>query len=167
MRMIIRKLGHIKLTFITTIITIFLAEVFSFFIPNILGLPYLIPDTPAITAVVTLIVTPIISWYFFGLLISLDKLEYKMNILATYDSLTTLLNRQPFLERTASLHNKAFLENSTYCLFLVDMDNFKKINDIYGHEAGDEVLIKYEEIVKKVFTKEDDILGRLGGKSLV
>ena len=164
MRKVIRKLGRIKLVLIITVITIILAELLAFLIPYTLGFPYVSPDTPVITALVTLIVTPIASWYLLGVLISLDKLEHKMNLLATYDSMTTLLNRQPFLEKSELLHNKVTLQNSAYCLFFIDIDNFKKINDTYGHAVGDKILMKYGEIVKKIFKKEDDILGRMGGE---
>lgn len=65
-----------------------------------------------------------------------DKIEY----IAYYDALTSLPNRKLFEERLESLIKKAEDEKTQGAVLLIDIDNFKDINDLYGHEAGDEYL---------------------------
>ncbi|MBO4899751.1 MAG: GGDEF domain-containing protein [Lachnospiraceae bacterium] len=51
-------------------------------------------------------------------------------------------------------------------MMLFDVDNFKTINDTYGHETGDMVLIKLVEVLKRVF-RDDDCICRIGGDEFV
>ena len=55
--------------------------------------------------------------------------------------------------------------NSTY-MMLFDIDNFKTINDTYGHETGDKVLVKLVNVIKKNF-RDDDYICRIGGDEFV
>ncbi|WDD96853.1 diguanylate cyclase [Thalassomonas actiniarum] len=87
----------------------------------------------------------------------------ELEILATTDFLTGINNRGRFYE----LASKAFIESvrqkSGLVLAMFDIDLFKQVNDNYGHEAGDKVLVEYTQLMGKVF-REYDILGRLGGE---
>lgn len=78
------------------------------------------------------------------------------------DSLTGLNNRL-FLEKEL-----AMLLDSGHrgTLFMIDLDNFKKMNDTYGHMIGDEVLKVFAEVLKK-YAREDDLVCRLGGDEFV
>lgn len=81
---------------------------------------------------------------------------------ATTDPLTTLLNRDEFDRQAELLKTKAERSNVQIAYLMLDLDNFKPVNDIYGHHAGDEVL----QIVAKRLQdsiKEEDIVGRYGG----
>jgi len=85
---------------------------------------------------------------------------YKIRKKAFIDPLTKVYNRQylsEFLERT-SLQN--------YYLMMIDLDNFKRVNDNYGHDAGDEVLIAVAKIIKSNIRNED-ILIRFGGEEFI
>lgn len=66
--------------------------------------------------------------------------EQKIECIAYYDMLTNLPNRKLFEERLESLIKKAEDEKTQGAVVLIDIDDFKDINDIYGHEAGDEYL---------------------------
>lgn len=78
------------------------------------------------------------------------------------DWLTGLYNRMTVEEKV----NKLLKENKFGVLFVLDIDNFKSINDRYGHLAGDQVLRGVAHILKKmVFNK--DIVGRIGGDEFV
>lgn len=74
------------------------------------------------------------------------------------DSLTGLWNRK-YLEETAE---KYLTRHSGVCLFMLDMDNFKGINDTYGHQMGDAVLALIGSILSEC-SRERDIACRLGG----
>lgn len=81
---------------------------------------------------------------------------------ATFDALTGLMNRHSFdREFSAAL---AAAQESGYPLSLCvcDLDKFKGVNDQYGHQAGDEVLIKFGELIQREL-REDTIAGRFGG----
>ena len=54
-------------------------------------------------------------------------------------------------------------ETRTFTFFIMDLDHFKEINDIYGHTVGDEALITMSKILKNVFRRSSDIISRFGG----
>ncbi len=81
---------------------------------------------------------------------------------ANYDTLTRLANRQHFWTRLQSLLRRASLEQASVSLCLFDLDQFKEINDQFGHSAGDEVLEAIGTIVRSELRSED-ASGRLGG----
>lgn len=74
-----------------------------------------------------------------------------------HDELTGLLRREPFI----NLVNKKLKEKESFSFMMVDIDDFKKINDTHGHMLGDEVLKKASEIFKNL--TKDVISCRLGG----
>ena len=77
---------------------------------------------------------------------------------AEYDALTGILNRRAFDQLCASSAEKQM----SIALLLIDMDNFKHINDTYGHAGGDTALKELARILKKTFRK-DDYIARIGG----
>lgn len=77
------------------------------------------------------------------------------------DTLTGLLNRASLMKEI-----RKRLKYSNGILLIVDLDNFKKINDNYGHDHGDLVLIQMAEILQKCFRKTDCI-GRFGGDEFI
>ena len=84
------------------------------------------------------------------------KLSYE----ASHDSLTDLYNRQAYYD----LKNSNLLTN--ICLLHIDVDDFKSINDTYGHDVGDKVLKKISETLKCLF-RSGDLIYRLGGDEFV
>ena len=87
---------------------------------------------------------------------SIAHLNYK----ASHDELTQAYNRAGYELIISSLDLK-----STY-MFLFDADNFKEINDTYGHDIGDKVLIKIAEVLRHNF-RSDDYICRIGGDEFV
>lgn len=115
-----------------------------------------------ISILVTLTIAPMMSWYMVGLFLKVDKLEAEMRLLATYDSLTGLLTKREFLERANYFHKVALRENLPYALIIADLDNFKKINDHFGHLTGDQALKTFgSEILANL--RESDLACRFGG----
>lgn len=93
-----------------------------------------------------------------------EKIELRtkeLRILASTDSLTGINNRREFFK----LSNELFKENQEDKLFavMIDIDNFKRLNDTYGHSTGDEVLILLTNTITALL-KENEIFGRLGGE---
>ena len=84
---------------------------------------------------------------------------------AMYDPLVPLYNVKTGREMvTAAL--KEMGENESGIMFLIDIDNFKRINDTYGHQKGDEALKQFAEILKRVF-RRSDIVYRMGGDEFI
>lgn len=78
------------------------------------------------------------------------------------DLLTGVLNKRSFEKFTEDALRKSDAENKKGALILIDVDNFKGVNDTLGHAYGDKVLAEIGNIMRKVFRAED-CLGRIGG----
>lgn len=96
----------------------------------------------------------------------LESALNQLGQLAVTDELTGLFNRRQF---TATLNKQ--IENAKkaarpFGLLLIDIDHFKKINDTYGHLAGDEILKKFSE-VSKLCLRDSDFMARYGGEEFV
>ncbi|GAV25381.1 GGDEF domain-containing protein [Carboxydothermus islandicus] len=89
--------------------------------------------------------------------IGLSLLFKEVSVQANTDALTGLFNRNYFNKMLNKIKTKGPIS-----LLLIDLDNFKNINDLYGHLAGDAVLQKVAEILKNV-TRKVDIIVRWGG----
>jgi len=85
--------------------------------------------------------------------------------LSSRDSLTGLLNKAT-AETEASAYLSAHAGHAMAALFVIDMDQFKEINDLKGHKAGDEALELFGNLLLKLF-RSQDIVGRVGGDEFV
>ena len=79
------------------------------------------------------------------------------------DDLTGLSNRRYFMHRLECEYHRAVRHSRPSTLAMLDLDYFKKINDQYGHHAGDEVLRNFSSLLQENLRKED-VSGRLGGE---
>lgn len=82
--------------------------------------------------------------------------------LAVTDSLTKVLIRRHFMQRLDDELRRSKRYHHTLSLVMVDLDNYKEINDTYGHQAGDRVLMEIAKIFKKS-VRTTDLVGRYGG----
>ncbi|WP_195999832.1 GGDEF domain-containing protein [Clostridium sp. 1001271B_151109_B4] len=100
--------------------------------------------------------------------IALDNssLYKKVQYNANYDSLTDIYNRRKVIENINKLRERVDYEREEYYIAMMDIDNFKKINDVYGHGIGDKVLVEIASIIRKLIGP-DDIVGRYGGEEFV
>ena len=76
----------------------------------------------------------------------LEKKNEQLSVDATEDALTSLLNRRGFLPIIEDLMKD---KNNHFCIAFCDIDNFKRINDTYGHDGGDEVLRHIASMIKR------------------
>ena len=83
--------------------------------------------------------------------------------LAHTDEMTNLANRRAFMQRARKMFATTDLEFGGLSAFIVDLDHFKKVNDAYGHEAGDEVLIHASRQIVAALP-DDALVARLGGE---
>lgn len=90
-------------------------------------------------------------------------LEDKIMQLAAIDGLTGLLNRRVFMERLETEMNRFERLGQQLFLIMIDLDNFKQVNDNYGHQAGDQVLRRVA-LDLGVRVRKYDFIGRYGGE---
>ncbi|WP_232502799.1 PAS domain S-box protein [Solidesulfovibrio magneticus] len=91
------------------------------------------------------------------------NLELNLLMLATKDGLTGVSNRHHFMEISGALLSSATRYNTEFSVAIFDIDNFKMVNDTWGHSAGDMVLKKICTLATAEF-RSSDIIGRLGGE---
>ncbi len=90
----------------------------------------------------------------------------KLSKMAYYDTLTTIYNRRKFNEVLAEEVQRSKRYNHTLTALFFDIDHFKKINDTYGHDCGDEVLKQLAEEVKN-HIRSSDCFARWGGEEFI
>ncbi len=96
----------------------------------------------------------------------LVRAEKQLQLLATTDNLTSLFNRRHFLELAERSQKQTQRSGGMTCIAILDIDHFKIINDKFGHEAGDKVLVTVSQLLKSRI-RGADILARWGGEEFV
>jgi diguanylate cyclase (GGDEF)-like protein len=99
-----------------------------------------------------------------GLLLQFELHEAKNQLeqTATHDPLTKVANRTLFNKNLQQAITQAKNTNKSIALLYIDLDNFKKVNDNYGHYYGDQILLTFVQRLKNIF-KNIDSIARLGG----
>jgi len=87
-------------------------------------------------------------------------------VVVEYDNLTKIYNRAAVLKRLREMMALSARKNLPLCIAMIDMDDFKKINDTYGHVVGDKVLEALGEMFQKAL-RESDVVGRYGGEEFL
>ncbi|MET0102230.1 MAG: EAL domain-containing protein [Sedimenticola sp.] len=96
----------------------------------------------------------------------LKQSEERLEHLAHYDPLTELPNRMLFQDRLTHAIAQCHRNNSQLALLFVDLDRFKSVNDSFGHEVGDRLLVAVAERLQRC-VREGDTIARLGGDEFV
>jgi diguanylate cyclase (GGDEF)-like protein len=96
----------------------------------------------------------------------LEKKTEELTLLTRIDPLTSLFNRRAAIDDLSKIISQLNRNFVPVSFLLIDIDWFKKINDTYGHDRGDEILIELSSILKKV-TRTSDIVARWGGEEFL
>ncbi len=96
----------------------------------------------------------------------MKTMEDELKRLSVTDQLTGIYNRLKFTEALSDEINRCKRYNNGLSLIMFDIDHFKNINDSFGHDIGDEVLIKLTNIVKE-YIRDTDIFSRWGGEEFM
>jgi diguanylate cyclase (GGDEF)-like protein len=166
MRSLIKRWGIVGLTSLLTATAI----LFSWFIT--LSVNWMITGslwTLSGILVATLapgIMVPLFSYYFLNLFTELEETREGLLQLARLDSLTRTYNRRFFLEMANTALEEARQDGNPFVIALIDIDNFKEINDRFGHLVGDQVLLSFSRICRKSI-RSSDLLARFGGDEFV
>ena len=130
---------------------------------NIINAKYMldIPLTPES------FVVPVFAGLLFGYLLARIKLlQEQMSLVAYTDPLTNIYNRLHFSHFLDSEIDRVRRYGGTFSLIFFDLDQFKSINDEYGHLVGDEILKEVATIVQKA-NRSADIFARYGGEEFI
>jgi diguanylate cyclase (GGDEF)-like protein len=80
------------------------------------------------------------------------------------DQLTGLLNRRGFVDAALEALESARVNSAPATMFMCDIDHFKSINDRFGHEAGDKVLVEMADVLRRFADREGTLVARYGGE---
>ncbi|MGX5715919.1 diguanylate cyclase [Arthrobacter sp. MAHUQ-56] len=118
----------------------------------------------AVTTLVTMVLLVVVSFSMAAL--SSEQQTRALRVVATRDDLTGLLNRKAFLELAAEQLADRTITRGSGALILADLDHFKRINDTYGHAAGDFALQAFADACTAT-VRSTDLTGRYGGEEFV
>ena len=113
----------------------------------------------AIVSVILLVISITLNRYF-------DDEHQKLFKISITDQLTKVYNRRYLFQRLEEVHHLASMTGSVFSLIMIDINHFKLINDTYGHQVGDEVLIKLGSILINSCRKMD-VPSRFGGDEFI
>jgi len=92
-----------------------------------------------------------------------ERTEYRHKTAALVDSLTGISNRRAFMQDSEAQLKRQVSDPRPIAVMLLDLDNFKSINDRFGHAVGDHVLRVFAEVAGNCM-HHNDLFGRLGGE---
>ncbi len=144
-------------TIIMSSIACLLSVYLSFFIRQLFDVPIEMMDV-ILSFVIPLIISPIITYIILEQSHELYCSKKQIEELVNKDALTQIYNKRYF----ETFAKEIFLSGGSCSIILIDIDDFKNINDQYGHPAGDLVMKETAAIIKSQL-RETDIVARIGG----
>jgi diguanylate cyclase (GGDEF)-like protein/PAS domain S-box-containing protein len=94
------------------------------------------------------------------------QLEAKLKEISIRDPLTNAFNRRYIFERLNGLFSEYLRDNNIFTVLIIDLDHFKSVNDSYGHQAGDFILVEFTKTIKS-HLRPYDLFGRYGGEEFI
>ncbi len=171
------KKHHFNYVLLATLLSVvLLSGLWEFWLEDIIGpffghdhrsepvwvrLEYVISITVFVT--ISLIIPALVG---YRLIDNHEKLTEKIKRLAEEDYLTRLYNRRKIHEVIENEILRSRRYNSTFAVILLDIDNFKKTNDTFGHNIGDKLLVGIAHIIRQTI-RESDMAGRWGGEEFL
>ena len=131
------------------------------------------------TAVVDLMTASAVQTFYLGtnvimvlllcigaVLMATDRVRTELEHIASHDALTGSLNRRAILEFCAAEHERSLRYGQPFSLMMLDLDHFKAVNDTYGHQHGDRVLVHFAKCTRAAL-RQADRFGRYGGEEFL
>jgi len=103
-----------------------------------------------------------VLWNFGFAVMTIDRLRGEVEALAVEDELTGLPNRRRLMERIAEEEARSNRTGRPFALLMIDLDNFKTLNDTFGHAAGDQALRHFAGVLRH-HARSNDLVARLAG----
>jgi diguanylate cyclase (GGDEF)-like protein len=128
------------------------------------GISWHVPVT--IATIVPLAVSTPVAIAIMGLLRQLDRARHQAHQAANTDPLTGLLNRRSWIDLAVRELRRAAVADAPAALLMLDVDHFKRTNDVHGHRAGDAVLQSVAQLCQEML-RPQDLVARWGGEEFV
>jgi len=159
------RLGILKSTLVMTVLACTISVILSLLMSSIMGEP---ADLTGlwISVVIPGILSPIFTVMFLRILIQLDTAEKQLQEAVRRDGMTGIYNRTYFIETAERELALARRYGHTFSVAILDVDDFKQINDTFGHLAGDQVLLVLTTIIRNNL-RNTDVFARYGGDEFV
>lgn len=122
--------------------------------------------SPAQTAIVTTFTFSMLMVSIGVVLMATDRVRAEIEYLASHDALTGALTRRALIDTCERELERCRRKGHSMSLLMIDLDNFKAINDSHGHQAGDRVLVDFVARVTALLRRPDHF-GRFGGEEFV
>ncbi len=155
------KIGNLSSTIVVTLVialcSLFLGAVTELIIVNSIS-----RWTIVLTGGIPLILAPPFIYIFFQLLAKLHTLNQQLAHRANHDQLTGVFSRHYLLESINRELSRFSRHGNRFTVLFIDVDDFKAINDSFGHQIGDETLVVLAKSINSCL-RDIDILGRYGG----
>lgn len=116
-----------------------------------------------ITLLTPAVISPVMTYITLRLVSELDQAHTRLHELIHRDHLTELHNRRYFMQTLHAEIEQAKAHGTSFALAIVDIDNFKTINDRFGHLGGDEVLKQIAHACRSS-VRDTDVVARIGGE---
>lgn len=113
-----------------------------------------------------LIISALVALAFAWVLVKLLQSQHKLKIASSIDPLTGVANRRSLMKKTRDAFKSSKTSPGNFSILMIDVDDFKGINDSLGHSVGDKVLAKIAELGAGMMRKSD-IFGRFGGEEFM
>lgn len=149
------------ITVIAILLSVVIAKLVAILLPSSLG-----KFNIAIATIVPLLITPPLGYIFISLYFELEKVREEVHALAITDELTRVFNRRHFMKLAEQEFERAKRYRHALSIIIFDIDDFKKVNDDYGHLCGDAVLQELSLACRTVL-RQCDVLARFGGEEFI
>jgi diguanylate cyclase (GGDEF)-like protein len=116
--------------------------------------------------IVPLFIAPVLSYFYLGLLFQLEQLRSEAQLISITDDLTQAYTRRHFFKVANQELSRSIRHQLPLSLLLIDIDDFKRVNDVYGHLAGDKVLQEMSKICRDAIRLQD-VFARYGGEEFI
>lgn len=162
MRDFIVKIGRAGTVLLITVISITASLLLTYALMTAFGMEITLAPM-LIAALVPMAVASTVSWGVVAALFRVHHLEEEIRRVATYDMVTGLMTRRAFFSTSESIHHLSCRNKTPMSVLCMDIDDFKRINDGYGHSAGDAVLAFFGKTLIQC-ARKSDVVGRIGGE---
>lgn len=165
MRHVICKYSHKNLVLITSLFSVLVTQLMVHGGYYVFGIDVRMSEQ-VVSIIAPLSISSLVTWLLFDLLKKLDSLEQEMRGLANHDQLSGTLTKKAFIDHANDRMKISRRENQEITLLMMDLDHFKKVNDTYGHLAGDYVIKSVGQLLNRN-KREADLVGRFGGDEFI
>src|SRR5581483_11236173 len=164
-RPLLRRFGVVKTTIAVTLIAIVFSVIITAAIDFVID-GYISQTAIILSIAAPAIIAPLFEYRSLSLLDQLDKTEQQLRILSVTDDLTGAYNRRHFFELANNEIARIQRYGGTCSIAILDFDNFKMVNDTYGHIAGDQALVQVSKACMENI-RGNDVFARYGGDEFV